>query len=305
MANNPTRGWQVILGVGLESTPGTPVTPTEWYEIQSEGIRPEPDIQDFTGLSGVRGTSRTSRVCGNVPVGGDLNVHARQNIIGNWLYWAMGGGNGAAPTLANTALPSLTVAVDRIVKKFIANGCKVGTLELSSETNGPLTIHPTLVGMGYSDGAGGVTTPSYDDQVTYPILMHHGLTLTVGGNAIELHRFNATIENNLNMDHFVNSQYRTVVPEGRREINLTLGLDWDTLTMVTRAIWTNFLAGTTAQLVARYSDGVHYVSFTFPYVRYTGAPLGTEGVGDIVFDVTAAVDDSGPGVTDSMTVAGL
>ena len=236
MASTPVKGWEVIVGAGLEGTPGTPVALTEYYEIQSENMLYEPDIQDFTGLTGARGQSKTSRREGNVALGGDINVHARQNIIGNWLYWAMGGGNGGAPSLDNEVLPSITLVVDRIVRKATFSGCKIDTLELASETNGPLLIHPSMLAMNYTDAVGGSVTPSYDDQVTYPILMHHGLTLTVDGDAIELNKLNLTISNNLDGDHFVNSQFRTVIPEARREIALTLGCDWDIQTMTTEAV---------------------------------------------------------------------
>lgn len=305
MSSTPIKGWEVIVGAGLEGTPGIPVTITEFYEIQSENMLYEPDIQDFTGLTGARGTSKTSRRAGNIALGGDINVHARQNIIGNWLYWAMGGGNGGSPSLDNGVLPTITLVVDRVVRKATFAGCKIDTLELASEVNGPLLIHPSMLAMNYTDAIGGSTTPSYDDQVTYPILMHHGLTLTVDGSSIELNKMNLTLNNNLDGDHFVNSQFRTVIPETRREIALTLGCDWDTQTMVTRAVWTKFLSGSTAALVATYTDGSNSVAFTMPYVRITAVPGVADGVDAMYPDVTAMADDSGPAVSDALTVAGL
>ncbi|GAF90875.1 unnamed protein product, partial [marine sediment metagenome] len=181
----------------------------------------------------------------------------------------------------------------------------IDTLALSSETNGPLTVTPSILAMNYVDASGGITTPNYDDQVTDPILMHHGLTLTVGGSAIELHSLGINIVNNLDGDHFVNSQTRTVIPEGRREIDLTMGLDWDVATMTTRAIWTNFLAGDTAALIATYSDGSSSVTLSFPYVTYSGIPAGADGPDAVAVDVTASADDSGPALSDAMTVSGL
>ncbi len=305
MASEPVRGWEVICGAGLESTPGTPVALTEYYEIQSENMLREPDIQDFTGLTGARGQSKTSRREGNIALGGDINIPARQNIIGNWLYWAMGGGNGGAPSLDNETLPTFTLCLDRVVRKGTFAGTKIDTLELASETNGHLLIHPTMLAMNYTDAVGGSTTPSYDDQVTYPILMHHGLTLTVDGSAIELNKLNLTLNNNLDGDHFVNSQYRTVIPEGRREIALTLGCDWDIQTMTTRAVWTKFLSGSTAALIATYSDGSNTVVFTLPYVRIGAVPVSAGGVEPLYPDVTAFADDSGPAVSDAMTIGGL
>lgn len=305
MASTVRKGWEVIVGAGLEGTPGTPVALTEYYEIQSENMIIEPDIQDFTGLTGARGQSKTSRREGNVALGGDINVHARQNIIGNWLYWAMGGGNGGAPSLDNGVLPTITLCVDRVVRKVTFSGCKIDTLELSSEANGPLLIHPSMLAMNYVEGAGGSTTPSYDNQVTHPILMHHGLILTVDGSAIELNKLNLTLNNNLDGDHFVNSQFRTVIPETRREIALTLGCDWDLQTMTTRAVWTKFLNGATAELIAKYSDGSNDVTFTLPYVRITAVPAVADGVDPIYPDVTAVADDSGPAVSDALTISGL
>lgn len=302
MASDQGKGYETIFGVGLESTPGTPVAATEWYELLTENIRPEPEYLDLTGLTGARGSSTTSRRQGNIPVGGDVTMHTRQNLLGNWLYWAMGGGSGVSPSLDNNTLPSLTLECDKKIRKITTNGNKVGSLEMTSDTNGPLVLHPTFVGMGYTGAAGGITTPSYDDQDNYPILMHHGLTLTVGGSAIELHNLGLTILNNPEEGHFVNSQTRTAIPEGRREINLSLGLDWDIQTMTTRAVWTDFLAGNTASLIATYSDGSHSAAFTMGYVSYTGAPIGVDGPGAMTVDVSAVADDSGPASSDALVV---
>jgi hypothetical protein len=121
------------------------------------------------------------------------------------------------------------------------------------------------------------------------------------GGAIELHSIGHTINNNLADDHFVNSQYRTTIPEQRRTIELALNVDWDELTMVTRGLWTKFLSGATAALVAVYTDGAHTLTLTYPYVTVTGVPVGTDGPDYMRVDVTAVADDSGPGVADAMT----
>ena len=302
MAVTVSRGYQTITAFGLESTAGTPVSVTEYIETQAANPGIAIDRQDFTGMHGTRSVTKDAQADGNKPYDPTFSFHARDNIVGNFLYWAMGGGNNTAPTIGED-LPSFTTIIDSNTRKHQIAGCKVNTLTMSSATNEPLLFAAACFGMNYVDAVGNVTTPTYDDQASNPIYMHSGMTLTVDSSSvIDVHSLSCEFSNGLNGDHFANSATRTVVPEGKREIGLTLNLDWDSVPMTDRGVWTKFLSGATASISAQYSDGSNTLTFAWPYVVYTGVPVDISDAGDITSDVPARACASAPGTRDEMTV---
>ena len=303
--NMPTMGWQYQCGIGLESVAGVAVTPTEFVELRSETMGYAIDRQDLVGLSGKRGHHKQAVVDGTIDGGGDLVFLARTSLLGNFLYWAMGGGNNTAPSLANGIKP-LTIEMDRKVYVFTYAGCKINQMQMQSSANNPVEVTASILPMSIAVGAAGSeTTPDYGTTQNSPILMHHTLTLTYGGQTITCHSCNLTINNALEDDHWENSQSRTALPEGDRIITVNFGINWNVANMTTKAVWTNFVAsnGTNAALTYALTDGSTTWTFTMSNLELLTIPPASGGRGRVAPEVTAEAKSSAITADDALTIA--
>jgi len=299
-----TQGRKFCIGFGLEADAGVAVTPTLFPELQSEGFTYNPNRQDLTGLNGTRSHHYQATAEGNIDGRGALTFHARKQWLQYILYWVMGGGNANAPTLAET-VKALTVELDASVRVLTYAGCKIGTTELTSESNMPMLVSlDNILAMSVTDAAAGTQT-SPTRTITDSYIMHHGLTLTVDGGSMYCNSFMLRIGNELEEDHFQNSQSRTAIPEGDRLVVGQLVPDWSVANAVTRGTWTKFLSGATASITAAYSDGSNTLTFTMPYVHYHEGtrPPSVDGRGTIFDDVNFQAKASAAGSADEITVA--
>jgi len=303
MAEKDTsQGRNVVVGIGLEGDAGVAVVPVLFPGITTEGFRWNPNRQDITGLNGSRSHHYQATAEGNIDGTGTFAFNSRKQWLQNVLYWAMGGGNANAPTLADT-IKSLTMEVDKVVRVITYAGCKIGTLVLSSESNNPLMINCNdILAMSIADDVAGTAT-SPIRTITDGLMMHHGLTVTVDGGTITCNSHVLNLENMLEDDHFQNSQSRTAIPEGDRIIHGTIIPDWSVANAVTRQTWTKFVSGATASIAAAYTDGTNILTLTMPRCHYhegDRAP-GTDTRGTFYDDVRYQAKASAAGVADEMT----
>lgn len=297
-----TQGRKVVVGCGLEGDAGVAVTPTLFPGITAEGFNYEPNRQDVTGLNGTRSHHYQATAEGNIDGRGSFSFNARKQWLSYVLYWAMGGGNANAPTLAETA-KAITCEVDKSVRVLTYAGCKIGTLELTSESNNPLIVNVNdILAMSVTDAAAGTAT-SPDRSITDNFMMHHGLTLTVDSGTMYCNSLMLTLSNALEDDHFQNSTSRTAVPEGDRLITGEIAIDWSIANAVTRGTWTKFLSGATASIVAAYSDGTNTLTFTMARCHYHEGdrPAKGDSRGTIFDTVPFQAKASVAGVQDELT----
>jgi hypothetical protein len=296
------KGRNFYVGLGLEGDAGVHANPTLWPEIQSETLGYDPSRQDFVGLSGTRSHHYQSVADGNIVTGGGFVFNARKQWFDDILFWAMGGGNAGSPSLAETVKP-LTIQkhMDYAGQAVEYLGCKITTLELASESNGPLVVTVTVVPMGVTTG---VTADAATRTISDPLMMHHHLTLTIDGGSVYCNSLGLTLDNAVEDDHFQNSQSRTAVPEGDRLVSGNIAIDWNAANAVTRGIWTKFLSGATASLAMAYNDGTNTLTFTMAQVKYTaGGPPQADGRGTIPWEVPFSALSSAAGTQDEITAA--
>ena len=294
------QGRKFFVGFGVEGDAGVAAAPTVWPELTSESFSYDPSRQDFIGLSGSRSHHYQAVEDGNIVTAGGVVFPCRKEWLDDVLYWAMGGGNAAAPTLAET-LPTVTSQVykDLATEALDYLGCKITTLELTSESNGPLIATPTFVPMGVTTG---VTPDAVTRTITDPFLMHHHLTLTVDGGTIYCSSIALTIDNAVEDGHFMNSQSRVAVPAGDRMITGTITCDWNAANATTRGIWTKFLSGATASIAPVYADGSNTLTMTMPRCVYpAGGPPQGDDRAMIQWEVPFEAKSSAAGVQDEFT----
>jgi len=299
-----TQGRVFTVGMSVEANAGVAVIPTQFPELISEGFMRNPNRQDITGLNGSRSHHSQATAEGNIDARGAFSMNARKQWLRHILYWTLGGGNENAPTLAET-VKTFTAEVDTSVRVLTYAGCKIGTLELTSESNNPLIVNVSdVIAMSVADAVAGTAT-SPTRTITNALMMHHALTLTVDGSAMYCNSYAMTINNALEDDHFQNSVSRVAIPEGDRIITGSVVADWSVLNAVTRGTWTKFVSGATASLSAAYSDGTNTLTFTMPRVHYHEGdrPPSADSRGTIFDTIPFQAKSSNAGLQDELTVA--
>ena len=262
-----TQGRKFAVGAAPEVDAGVAVVPTLFFPITAESFNWNPNRQDVTGLNGSRSHHYQATAEGNIDGRGAFPFYARKQWLQHILYYVMGGGSSNAPTLAET-IKSVTFEVDKSVRVLTYAGCKIGTLELNSESNLPLVVNVNdILAMSIADAVAGTQTAPIR-TITDNLMMHHGLTLTVDGGSVTCNSMNTVIENMLEDDHFQNSRSRTAIPEGDRIVRGSMVPDWSVANAVTRGTWTKFVSGATASITAAYGDGTNTLTLTMPRCHY-------------------------------------
>ena len=297
-----TQGREFTIGLGLEGDAGTAVVPVLFPGIISEGFPRNPNRQDVTGLNGSRSHHYQATAEGNIDGRGSFSFHARKQWLMHVLFWAMGGGSANVPSLGET-LPTFTTELDAEVRVLTFAGSKIGTLELSSESNAPLQVNVNdILAMSVADAVAGTQTAPVR-TITDAFMMHHGLTLTIDGGAVRCNSILTVIENMLEDDHFQNSTSRTAIPEGDRVIRGEIVPDWSVANAVTRGMWTKFVSGATASIALAYSDGTNTLTLTMPRCHYHEGdrPPSADSRGTIFDTVPFQAKASAAGSQDELT----
>jgi len=141
------------VGAVAESTYGTPVTVTHFYEFLSENFQYNPAFLDGMGLKAGQAFNRATRtVVSQFDVNGDLTMehtsgeaaNAVADSMGFWWKWALG-----------STLTTPTVVVGTAFKQVHTNGSKAGqfiTLQVGRPQISGVTVQPfTYTGVKCTD----------------------------------------------------------------------------------------------------------------------------------------------------------
>lgn len=162
------------VGFATESTYGTGVTPTRWFEYVSESLNWNKSVQQGAGLRvGSRVARSNRRVVTTADASGDVEVELFSKGLGLFLSACMGAGASTVVsgstyqqvfTLAD-ALPSLTVQkglprADGTVDPYTFTGAVVSQFELAFENDGIAKLKASLDAKDVST-ATAYAAPSY------------------------------------------------------------------------------------------------------------------------------------------------
>lgn len=216
----------VHIGIGKETTPGTPVAPTVFFEAMSEDVQLE---REFIRIKTIR-----SDVTRKVSEAFSL-VRGSFTVIGNyqdihWLFYAILGSStvtGAGP-YTHTApatggiaatLPSFTIEarrkdLDAMTWRYA--GCKVVSLGLSVTLNQEARLVVGVLGWAETTGtAASETWPDLD------VMLPKECTVNVDGTAVDAVSFNL----NMNFPHdepnVLGSSALTIEPEKNDVLEVT------------------------------------------------------------------------------------
>lgn len=296
-------GYKGQLGLGKETTPGTPVAPTVFLAFESETFKNEIERAESAGIAGTRGRSKLrSTQTKKRPGGGFVLSGTKVEELPLLLELAFGtfsGGSLGSTALAE-ALPSFTVEIDKVARRATYAGCKMGLLRLASSSGDQLLKleAENIVAMSEAISADAATTPVYTE--TQRPLVHKDATLTVDTEELHIEEVSLEIENTLDDDLFRNSQTRLAVPELDRRVGGAITSSWNA-DAYTHAL-AKFYSGTTAAVVVSWTDGTRTLSVSLPYCYFTGETPSIPGREVMTLSLPFEAKDSADGAADAIQI---
>src|SRR3990167_5944072 len=201
-----------FLGIGLESAYGTPVSRTNFYEINDESLAVEENKIESAALAAV-GIRNTKVAQGGINVSGDFSYDCQYSGAERLFKHAMGSVSSSQPdvtsnptvwdhtfTIADDLPTSFTAEVFRGTedfatepnKSFLYSGCRITNLNLSCGVDDLLKMGVSM--MGRDEGRVAKSTPSYNSSEL--AVYHQGVVRWNGGD-VEASNFSIDIANAL------------------------------------------------------------------------------------------------------------
>jgi hypothetical protein len=306
------------MQIGLETTWGTPATPTKQLEFTSESLVYNPNYQESPALKGNK--TAGEMYVSNINVSGSFDIIVHPDNIGLLLGATFGTESDATVydtstdayqhdfTLieagTSTSLPNITALIDRIVDVFSYDGLKVNSMELSAESQGFLTASFDIVGRDETEGASLETGLSY--SALPPYQFKHGTIQVDGSDYADVTSMTLNVSNNLETDLYtLNSGQYMVEPEPqKREVTASLDVLYSSTTNTTRS--NKFKSGSTISVSLKFvadeeiESGYPYeLWFEMPLAYITEASPNVSGEERITqtLSVTATQDSSNEPIT--------
>jgi hypothetical protein len=227
-------GYGSWVGFGVESTWGTAVTRTKFYEFDSESMQFD---MGYIDKPSVRGVSAFRVVKKKKDVSGAIDFAVPYSNMELLFKHALGTNNttGAGPyTHAITLAQALPVGLSLEVNRDAANvgagsswlyeGCQIDAMTLSHEPEGFLMASCEFVGEDSSNVT--VSTPTFG---TFDGISWDELAVTVDGSPVQIASYELKLNNNLAKDRFrLGSRTRKGFGRaGQREVTGTIKLEYD------------------------------------------------------------------------------
>lgn len=272
------------LGIVLESTYGTPVTVTRFYDFNSESMKSQFGRINSTGIrTGLRAQRSTAFTPYVIGAAGSIAMDVPTKNWGYWLRLILGATATGSVTDANYTHTGtfgdltgdmFTMQIGRpfmgsaTVQPFTYHGCKVAkwTLGCSKEQ---LLVFSADIDAEDVDTSTGLATASY--VAGYDQFSFAGGSVTIGGAAVELESFEVSVDNNLKTDRrYIRGSALKKEPleNGFRNITWKARADFDALTQYNRYASTT-AAGAISQIIATFDGPVAHGGTTLPRVEIT------------------------------------
>jgi len=274
------------LGIGAETTHGTAVTVSRFYEFVNESVTATYERLESSGLRAGTRVQRTDRwATGSVSVGGAIEMELANKSFGLWLKHAMGGGAATQPDSTNSStvyeltytpddLPAgLTVqfgrpSTDGTAQPFTYDGVNIVDWELEAALDEIARFSVGVNGQGETTGTA-LATASFPASLS--LLTFTGATFSIAGAEVCARNVTLRGTNALRTDRrCLGSANRSQPLEvGMREYTGQAQIYFDDLTAYGR-----ITAGTEATLTMFFNGGL--IDNTYSY--------GLEITGNARFD---------------------
>ena len=274
MAGLPGIGMRSFFGFGEESTYGSPVTRTNYIEINSESFMKQVARLESSSIIR-RGILNTKVGAGAISLEGDVEFDAHYD---GWLKLAkhaMGTVTTTQPdvtnaptaynhqfTIADTLPTGLTVEIFRDNaqfttepnKSFLYKGCKVNSMQLSCGVDEILKVTCGLVGQ--DEGRVAKSTDSYN---TARFAMYHQGVVLWNGEDIEVSQFSVTVDNQYAARPKLGSQFtREYLPDQKIAVSGSLTAEFSSWNQ-----YDDFINTTEREMIATFTGPTIAGSITY------------------------------------------
>ena len=284
-------GLAAQLGIGVETTWGTAVTPTRFYEFNEESLALTIERIESAGLRAGNRVLRSDRYAvGQKAVEGSVTMDMTAENSGLLFQHALGTVttstlSGSAKqhlcTLSDPYSLGLTLEVGRpgndgTVRAFTYSGCKINSFTLSNSTNELLQGEFGFVGKDETTGS--ITSASY--PASQELLSFAGATITLGGSAYECKDVSIEFNSGLDAERYIlgSQTINAPVAASMAEITGTVTAEFKDLTAYARITGATHASLTCAwvgtAITGTYKRGI---TVTMPVVRFDGATPNVGG----------------------------
>ncbi len=294
------------FGIGIETTYGTAVAPTKFFEITKEDFKGKYERIQADALSAAY-VDRSDRWALNPKgAGGSVELEVLTKNFGNWLKFLMGTVNTTGPaettaythtgTIGNLTGKYFTAQVGRAqtdgtVKPWTYEGGKVTDFEFSNAIDQTLKCNISCDfenEQAPTSPAGAYVLATNVPAVGAEILTWQGGTITVGGSTVDMSDFSVKVDNALKTDRFyIGSAANKKEPnqDGKRKVTWSFKTPYDNASFWQK-VSSATLSGSQATIVAKWSGltllGTTIypnITITIPYARFDEGGPNVEGQG--------------------------
>ena len=282
----PYRSLGSCLGLGLESTYGTPVSRTRWCYINGSGLKQVARNRAARGRLAHKSTAFVaSRFVVDNQVGGTVTVPGSYSALGLLLRAAFGTVTGTGPYTfaAAAALPSLTIeqVVGTSGRSEVYEGCKVNSMTMTAAPGSEVLFAFDIIAQTKAaDGSAG--SPTLTDAVP---IEHFEVAVTWNGASVgTVKNVSSVLTNALNRRPQVGSLDTAEPSVGVREVRTTVVIDKESF-----AFRSSETSDTAASLVITCTDTATGAK-TFVYTVPDCVLKLDEAIGDSVADLTSSLE---------------
>lgn len=301
-------GLAAQLGIATETTYGTAVTVTRFYEFNSESIKQDIERIESQGLRAGTRVQRSDRwVAGATTIGGGLELELHAKSMAIWFQHMLDGAVTTANpestaqthtlTPADLATGGLTLQVGRpdingTVRPYTYTGVRIVDWELSAALNEIGKLSFTLVAQAETDG---ISLASASYPASDRLLTFTGASLTIAAAAVNVKSFSLKGTNGLSTDRRALGSAAILEPSETemREYGGTIDAYFENTTAYDR-----FVNGTEAALVLTFlgdtiSTSNNYGVVVTMNVRFDGETPEVSGPDELSQSLTfKCVDDA-------------
>lgn len=281
-----SAGIDAQIGMSAESTYGTYVAPTRFYELVSETLKYNIQRIESKGIRAGRRTQHRWKA-GNRSVSGDINMELVPQDLGIILQHTLGNPvtTGTDPYthtftgMGNIDNKSMTIQVGRpdeagTIQPFSYLGCKFTEMAINCKTGEFATIKLGVYGREEVT-AQSLATASYDAELE-PFVFTEG-TLSVAGSTVEVMSVDYVVNTGLAVDrHRVGAgggKPKKALVNGLATVSGSFTADFENLTNYNR-----FVNGTEASLVLAFNAGTDKQLTITSNVRFDGETPNVGGM---------------------------
>ncbi|RCS43937.1 hypothetical protein DTL42_18295 [Bremerella cremea] len=220
-----TMGYATQLGLGPQHATNLA---TRQFEFQSCSLNKRQQLVRAQGIRGQRSPSGDATQPGTYAVDGSLLLLPRPDDLDFLLPYILGGAEAADKFDLAESLPELVATIDKQLYVETYRGLKVSRAIFRSAQGQPLSLELQLEGRTKDNLAAAGTFPSIAGTLSAKLpYVHHQATWIFDGTPIPLNDLVLTIDQQLETNHYNNSQTRTTIPPGEPELTLAFNTHHD------------------------------------------------------------------------------